>query len=155
MGLINFWSCSVEFPLFPGIWLVEQFPCICKQTADWIELKKKKRDDNTSQAYPGVINSWSHSSEFLTFPGLWFVNQFLCIYRQTTDQIELRLGWSTQYGSLPASPSLIKVWSCTADSQLWILPHSWNPQQDTCIHTLCVKFQIYHMQYSNFKSSWM
>ena len=24
-GLINFWSCSTEFPLFPGLWLVKQF----------------------------------------------------------------------------------------------------------------------------------
>ena len=39
LGLINFWSCSAKFPPFPGLWLVEQFLCICKRTADWIELK--------------------------------------------------------------------------------------------------------------------
>ena len=38
-GLINFWPCSTQFPLFPGLWLVKQFPYICRQTPDWIELK--------------------------------------------------------------------------------------------------------------------
>ena len=28
--LINFWSCSNEFPLFPGLRLVEQFPRVCQ-----------------------------------------------------------------------------------------------------------------------------
>ena len=42
--LINFWSCSTEFLLLPGLWLVnlwlvEPFPCICRQTADQIGLK--------------------------------------------------------------------------------------------------------------------
>ena len=29
----NSTSCSAEFPLFPGLWLVEQFPCVCRPTA--------------------------------------------------------------------------------------------------------------------------
>ena len=33
------WSGSTEFSLFAGLWLVEQFPCICRQTADLIELR--------------------------------------------------------------------------------------------------------------------
>ena len=40
MGLLNnFWSCSTEFSSFPGHWLVEQFLCIYRQTADRIRLK--------------------------------------------------------------------------------------------------------------------
>ena len=31
--LSKFWSCFIEFPLLPGIWLIEQFPCIFWQTA--------------------------------------------------------------------------------------------------------------------------
>ena len=38
-GLINFWSWSTEFLPFPGFWLVGQIPHICRQTADWIQLK--------------------------------------------------------------------------------------------------------------------
>ena len=38
-GLINFWSCSTEFPPFPGPWSVEQFPLICRQNTNEIELK--------------------------------------------------------------------------------------------------------------------
>ena len=38
-GLINFWSCSFEFPLFPSLWLVEQFQCISIQTFQGIDLK--------------------------------------------------------------------------------------------------------------------
>ena len=29
-GLINLWSCSAQFPLFPGLWLVKQLPPICR-----------------------------------------------------------------------------------------------------------------------------
>ena len=36
---INFWSCSNEYSLFPDLWLVEQFLCICRQTTDQIRLK--------------------------------------------------------------------------------------------------------------------
>ena len=37
--LINFSSCLNEYLFFPGLWLVEQFQCICRQTDDWIGLK--------------------------------------------------------------------------------------------------------------------
>ena len=37
--LIVFWSCSTEFPLFPGLLLFGQFLCISRQTDNWIELK--------------------------------------------------------------------------------------------------------------------
>ena len=33
------WNGSAEFSLFPGLWLVKQFPHISSQTTDWIELK--------------------------------------------------------------------------------------------------------------------
>ena len=36
---VNFCSHSSEFPPFPGLWLVEQFLYICRQTVDQIELK--------------------------------------------------------------------------------------------------------------------
>ena len=38
-SLINFQACFDEFPPFLGLWLLEQFLCISRQTADWIELK--------------------------------------------------------------------------------------------------------------------
>ena len=37
-GLIKFWSCSTGFLLFPGLWLVKEFLCICKQIVDGIEV---------------------------------------------------------------------------------------------------------------------
>ena len=37
--LINFFSCSTEFLPFPGLWLGEQFLCICWQPAHLIDIK--------------------------------------------------------------------------------------------------------------------
>ena len=37
-GQSNLWSCATEFPLFPELWLVEQFLCICGKSTDRIQL---------------------------------------------------------------------------------------------------------------------
>ena len=37
--LVDFWSHSAKFPPYPGLLLVEQFPCIYRQAADWVELR--------------------------------------------------------------------------------------------------------------------
>ena len=46
---------------------------------------------------PGLINFWSHSTEFLPFPGIWLVEQSLLTCRQTDDWIELKFGGWTHY----------------------------------------------------------
>ena len=89
--LINFWLLSSEFPLFSGLWLVEQFQCICQQNADPILWA------NSLWASPGLMNFWSCSTEFLPFPGLWLVGQFPGIWRQTAEQIGLKFHVPTYY----------------------------------------------------------
>ena len=49
-------------------------------------------------ASPNLINFWSHSTEFMLFPGFWLVEQFLCICSQTTDQMRLQFGGPTHFG---------------------------------------------------------
>ena len=67
---------------------------------------------------------WTNA-EFLVFPGLWIVELYPYIYRQSTDQIELRFGAWTHYG-IPKPDGLYQDWlnfANTAESQL-ICPHS-------------------------------
>ena len=92
---LSFWLRPAEFPSFPDLSLVEQFPCICRQTADRIELKFGKQ---THQGSP-LANFWSRSYEFPLFPGLRLVEQFPRIFRQTAG----------------ASPGLINLSSCFID----------------------------------------
>ena len=135
--LFNFWSPSTEFSLFPDLWLNEQFPHICWQTADQIRLKfgelmhygppqtwltfghtplnfRSFLASDWSSSFrafpdkpliglgwnlvswcimglPRPINFWSCSTEFSMFPGLWLVEQFPRICRQTTDRIRMKL----------------------------------------------------------------
>ena len=62
-----FWS-SNEFPLNPSLWLhgfiglVEEFPCIRRQTADRFELKFGVLTESL-WASIGIINFWSHPTE--------------------------------------------------------------------------------------------
>ena len=81
-GLINWWWCSAEFPVFPGLWLVQQFPHFCRQFADQIELKLW---DELVMGPQGIVNLWLCSVAFLLFPGLWFVEHFSHNCRQTAD----------------------------------------------------------------------
>ena len=93
-GLINFWSHSTEFLPFLGLWLVEQFLFIFRQTSAGIELKFGE------QTYWGPFSAgltFGHA-EFLLFPGLWMAKQFPAICRYTTDQIEIKFSGSIQYG---------------------------------------------------------
>ena len=71
----DFWSCSTDFLLFPDLWLVKQFLCICRQTIDRIDVK-----------FGGPICSFAHTPPIF-HPGLWLVKQLLCICRQTIDWI--------------------------------------------------------------------
>ena len=68
-------SYSSEFQMFPGLWLAEQFLCICRQTTDQIELRFAK---------------------LLQFSGFW---PFEHIFWQITDHVELRVGGWTDYGT--------------------------------------------------------
>ena len=67
-GLIdNFWACSVKSLLFHGLWLVEQLPRICRQSADRIELKS---GGQIHYKHPlARIIFWSHCAEFPPFLG--------------------------------------------------------------------------------------
>ena len=60
----NFWSCSIEFLPFPGLWLVEQFLCICRQTADRTELKFG------GWTHCGSLHAWLNFSDVLLGWGL-------------------------------------------------------------------------------------
>ena len=51
-GLINSRSCLAEFLTYPGLSLVVQFKCICKQISDWTELKLGR------QTYFGTLQAW-------------------------------------------------------------------------------------------------
>ena len=77
-GLINFWSCSTEFwscstefPLFPDLWLVEQFPCIWRQAIDQIGLKG---GGPTHYRPPRAWLTFSHAAlnPSSDYPPLWF-----------------------------------------------------------------------------------
>ena len=96
-GLINFWSCSTEFPLFPaGLWLVGQLPCIWRQTADQIGFKFHVP---THYEPPQAWLTFGHAPlNFPPFPGFWYSEQFPRICRQTADQIGPEVGGPTHYG---------------------------------------------------------
>ena len=94
--LIDFWSCSNEFPLFSGLWLVEQFLRICQQNPDQIGLKF---DEPTHYGPP---QAW------LTF-GYAPVN--LGHFSAFADKLLISLGWKWLANSLGASPGLINFWS--------------------------------------------
>ena len=96
-GLINLKSHSTDFLPFPGLWLVEQFPCICRQWADWIGPKFYGPTTHYGSS-PGLIIFWSCSTEFPLLPVLWLVKQFLCLCKQTIDWIEVKFDGPTHYG---------------------------------------------------------
>ena len=64
---------------------------------------------NTLQAFPGLSDIWSHSTEFLSFSGLWFAEWFSRICRQTAGLIDFKLGL----------PSLINFWSPSTEFTLF------------------------------------
>ena len=89
-GLVNLWSYSTEFLRFHGLWLFEQFPCICRWTADLIELKFG------GWTHYGTPQAWlTFGHALLNF--LWLVELYPYICRQTTDQIELKFGSWAHY----------------------------------------------------------
>ena len=84
--LIIFWLYSAEFPLLPSIWLVKQFPPICRQTAHHIQLKLG--GVNTLWDSAALVNFWLWLLNPHPFSDLWLVKQFPYICRQTTDLID-------------------------------------------------------------------
>ena len=68
---LAFGKCSTEFPLFPGLLLVKQFLCICKQTVDQIEVKFGVT------THLGLPLAWLTLGYFVLnpcfdYPSLWF-----------------------------------------------------------------------------------
>ena len=58
---------------------------------------------NSLVAFPGLIHFWPFTAEFPQFPGLQFIEQFLCIYGETAGQIELKFSEQTLW----SHPSLM------------------------------------------------
>ena len=78
---------------FLASWLVKQFPCIGRQTASRIEL------NFVGPTHYGPPTAWWRFSEFLTFPGLWLVEQFPRSFRHW---IERKFNEQLHYGPLLA-----------------------------------------------------
>ena len=95
-NLINFWSCSTEFLLFPWPLIVGAVSAHL-QTNHWLDWSQICWTNSLLDS-TGLINFWSHCTDFLLFPGLWLVKQFPCISRQTADPIGLKFGGPTHYG---------------------------------------------------------
>ena len=83
------------------------------------------------------------SVEFLLFPGLWLVEQFLRICRQTADRFELRFGGPTPYGP----PMAWLTFGCTSlnfchflASDLWSSLHPGGAQSLAPFVCVCLGF---------------
>ena len=80
-GLINFWSCSPEFQLFPGFWEIKEFLHICGQTNYQIELIFGGRTHfETPQAWLTLGHAQLNFNHML----------FLCICTKNAYWIELK-----------------------------------------------------------------
>ena len=68
-SLSNFLTHSAKFPPFANLWLVKQFLCICRQTADGIGLKFCKWTYHATPALSLLnpmhlqTNHWSYSAK--------------------------------------------------------------------------------------------
>ena len=88
--------------------------------------------------FPRPDSLWSHSNEFLLFHGLWLVEQFLHIYRQSADRIGLKFGRATYCGPLPVcwtfGHSLLN--SCFFLAFGWAVFSPWpfRPKGYCCLH---------------------
>ena len=68
-GLINFWSGSAEFPLFPGHCIFKQFLWFADKLVIWLSSNLVGQ---AIKGHPSLINIWSYSSETqILSPPLW------------------------------------------------------------------------------------
>ena len=89
-GLMNFCSCFIEFPSFPGIWLVEQFR-ICIQTVDQMDLKLDR------WAHCETAQAWSIFVPIYPSRFWLLICRTVSAYLQkNTDCVDLKLGGCTQ-----------------------------------------------------------
>ena len=119
--LINLWSCSAEFLLFPGLWMAKQFSSHLQINcwSDWDQILWAY----SLWASPGLINFWPCSSEFLhrnkpniTYLLHWIpivfwllISQAFSMHLQTNCWSDLaQIWWANPFG---ASSSLINFWS--------------------------------------------
>ena len=100
---------------FPGFWLVEQFPHICRQPADWIELQ---------------FAGWTHQ-DWLTFGHIVLNSHCFLTSDWSSNPLTfaekplIRLSTDLVASSLYDSPGLSNLWSHTAEfqpfSSLWLV----------------------------------
>ena len=91
-GLNSFWSRSIAFSPYPGIPLVQQLIFVHLWTDNRLDSSQIR------WASPDLINLWSCFTEFPVFRGVWLVEQFPWICRQTTEQIGPKFGGTTHQG---------------------------------------------------------
>ena len=107
--------CFTEFPPFPGLWLVEQCPHICRQMADSIGY-------GWMMDGPLLVR-WTFLFMLYWIPTIsqsligWAVSMHL----QTNCGLDLWQIWSAN--SSWASPGLINFWSCSTEFPLF--PSLW------------------------------
>ena len=132
--LINFWIRCSEFSPFPGLWFVEHFLRISKQTTDRVAIKFGGPDPLGS---PSAWLTFDHAPlNSLRFLASVFFEQFPGNCRQTIDQIELKLGGSARYGSLPA-------WLTFGHAPLnsrCLLASDWLSSLRACAHKPLIRF---------------
>ena len=93
--LINFWSCSNEFPLFPGFRLVEQFPHICQQNTIQIGLIF---NEPTHYEPPQAWLTFGHAPlKFGHFLSSDWSSSF-CTFADNCWSDQAENGWQTHYG---------------------------------------------------------
>ena len=91
------WYCTCQkwrnkdvqsIKMFSGLWFVEQFKHICRQSINSIHVNFGRRAHyGTAQACLTL-----YSADFPPFPDRWFVEQLPVICRQSADRIAVKLG---------------------------------------------------------------
>ena len=70
------------------------------EISTYLQIKRRPNWWKYSLSHsPGLINFWSHITEFPSCPGLSLDEQFLRICRQTHNWVHMKLGMWTHYGT--------------------------------------------------------
>ena len=122
-GLIYFWSRFAEFLSFSDIWFIEQFPRICRYTADRIEIRF------SGSFIMGLPNLWLNLGSRNFSYSRPLIGRVLSVHLQKNYWSDWVQSWWTN--SLRASPVLINFWSCSTE----FLPFHglWLTEQFPCI----------------------
>ena len=112
-SLINFWTWSTKFLAFHNLWLIQQFPYICRQAYDLFGIKP---DGTTHYGLQSAWITFDHAP--LNSRCLWHViGRRVSVHLQTKNWSDAAQIWWTNL--LWSFSGVINFWSCSAESQIW------------------------------------